>query len=97
MKKIKQRISELEQKYPAILYGAVRFVVYEGKSPLSELTDDDVKRNRDEINARHDKAEKEGKLLAMTRDFELMYLDAVIEVTQLDDDTFIALVKKCLL
>lgn len=82
----KKKLNEIRHKYccngDIILRTAIQIVVEIGQRTILDNTS--YQSELDEINARHDKAEKEGKWLFTTRSFEIAILECARELAKIN-------------
>ena len=83
---VKKKLNEIRHKYccsgDIILRTAIQSVVEFGQRTILDSTW--YQNALDDINSRHDKAEKEGKWLFMTRSFETAILECTRELAEIN-------------
>ncbi len=92
----KQKLDAIRQKYGCsgeiIFRSAIQMVVEYGKAHINN--DDWFNEAMDSINQRHDKAESEGKILFMTRDFEKAIVECAKEIAQVEPYDFLIYIQQ---
>lgn len=92
----KKKIDSIREEYGCkgeiIFRSAIQCVVECGQQIFQDPIW--VKQQLDNIDVNHDEAEKEGKTLFITRDFEKAVLECARELTQIDAHDFLAYIQK---
>lgn len=92
----KKEINKIRSKYSCsgdiIMRTAIQYIVEYGQYMFKD--EEFIKDQKQQVNDRHDIAEKEGKLLWITRDLELALIDCAIELAEINTYDLIIYMQK---